>query len=117
MHSSSLRPQTRCIDDVNVVVTFGKVDFVSDFPIAEGGSRLNGDALLSLQLHRIHLSTDSISAANFMDGLDAASVEQNALCQSCLARTRSEVATNERRREISFVSCLFWLRRRARSRI
>lgn len=38
-------------------------------------SNLDGDALFSLKLHRVHLGTNAILATHIVDAVDAASVE------------------------------------------
>lgn len=46
---------------------------------------MDGDSLLSLQLHRVHLSSYSIFSSYVVDGVDTAGIEQNPLSQSGLA--------------------------------
>jgi hypothetical protein len=45
------------------------------FPVTEGSSTLNRDTLFALELHRVHLGTNGVSASNLVDILDTASVE------------------------------------------
>ena len=47
-------------------------------------SSLDGDAALPLELHAVHGGADAVLSPHLMDGVDAAGVEQNALCQCCL---------------------------------
>lgn len=44
-------------------------------PTAHKESNLDGDALFSLKLHRVHLGTNAILATHIVDAVDAASVE------------------------------------------
>ncbi|KAJ0162728.1 hypothetical protein CTA2_4081 [Colletotrichum tanaceti] len=67
----------RGVDDVDVVGFLFSVFRL--LPVGEGGGRLDGDALLSLEVHRVHLGADRVLAADLVDGADAARVEQNAL--------------------------------------
>ena len=66
---------TRGVDDVDLVI----------IPGAVGGGRLDGDAALTLQLHRVHLGTDAVLSAHLVDGVDAVGVEENPLGQGSLS--------------------------------
>ena len=46
---------------------------------------LNRDAFFAFQIHRIHLSPDSVLATNIMDCINFSSVEENTLCQCRLS--------------------------------
>ena len=65
---------------------------VGILPLTERSSRLNGDALLTFQIHAVHLGTNTIFSTNIMDGFDTSSVKQNTLSQGSLA-------TKERKRK------------------
>lgn len=67
--------RTWCIDDVDVLIA----------PTAVGSSGLNCDTLFPFQFHRIHLGANFIFAFDFMDSLDASSVEQNSFSQRSLS--------------------------------
>ena len=62
--------------DVDVVVA----------PLTVRGCTLNGDALLSLQVHAVHLGAHAILAAHVVDVVDFARVVQHALCKRRLTR-------------------------------
>ena len=72
--------------DGKVDVT-GRIDNVdvSIAPSGKGGGTLDGDALLAFEVHGIHLGTDSVLAADVVDGVDPAGVEQDAFGQGGLA--------------------------------
>ena len=55
-------------------------------PIAKRRSALNGNALFPLELHAVHLGADLVSASDFMNLPNAASIVENTLCQRRLAR-------------------------------
>src|SRR4029077_18572974 len=55
-------------------------------PLAVGGRRLDGDALLALQVHRVHLRADARLAADLFDFVDLAGVEEDALRERGLPR-------------------------------
>ena len=55
-------------------------------PVAEGGGRLDGDALFPLQVHAVHLCADCIFSADLVNVLDTAGVEQHALGDGRLSR-------------------------------
>ena len=65
----------RGVDDVDVAV----------LPLAKRRRGLDGDALLPLQLHRVHLGADAVLTAHLVDLVDAARVEEDALGQGGLA--------------------------------
>ncbi|GKT92279.1 hypothetical protein Ct61P_10129 [Colletotrichum tofieldiae] len=65
------------IDDVDVVGFLFSVFRL--LPVSERGGRLDGDALFSLEIHGVHLGADRVLAADLVDRLDAARVEQNSL--------------------------------------
>jgi hypothetical protein len=54
-------------------------------PVAEGCGRLNGDASLAFQFHRVHLGADAVSSSDFVDRLDSAGVEEDSLGNGGLA--------------------------------
>ena len=64
------------VDDVDVVVAPGAV----------GRGRLDGDAALALELHRVHLRADAVLALDVVDRVDAVGVEEDALGERRLAR-------------------------------
>src|SRR5207248_7856799 len=53
---------------------------------AVGGGRLDGDALLALQLHRVHLGADLVLPLHLVDLVDPPGVIEDALGQGRLAR-------------------------------
>ena len=55
-------------------------------PLAVRGGRLDRDALLALEIHRVHLGADAVLAADLVDRVDAARVIEDALGQRGLAR-------------------------------
>ena len=71
------------VDDVDVVHRAGAVGGV---PLAVRGRGLDGDALLALQIHRVHLRADGILALHLVDLVDPARVIEDALGQRRLAR-------------------------------
>ena len=48
--------------------------------------RLDCDALFPLELHRVHLGTDTVSTPHLVDGRNAACVEEDPLGKRSLAR-------------------------------
>jgi hypothetical protein len=54
-------------------------------PVAKRRGGLNCDALLSFELHRVHLCANGISPANFVYGVYSAGVEENSFGGSGLA--------------------------------
>ena len=68
---------SRRVDEIDVVLVLLPVLLL--YPIAEGGSGLNGDALLTFQVHGVHLCADRIFAANFMYRIDATGIEKHTL--------------------------------------
>ena len=93
------------VDDVDRVV------LVLKLPVHVGGSRLNRDALLTLELHRVHLGADARLAADLFDAVDLARVEQNALGQRRLARIDvgrdADVAEHVQVSDVRFSHVLF----------
>src|SRR4029077_6783230 len=69
--------------DVDVV---GGPRGVGGVPLAVGGRGLDGDALLPLQVHRVHLGPDGVLALHLVDLVNAPRVEQDALGERRLAR-------------------------------
>jgi len=67
---------TRSIDKVDVVIA----------PRTIRGSRLNGNSLFALKIHRVHLGSNAVLTADFVDSMDFARIVQNALRQRGLAR-------------------------------
>mmetsp|Transcript_39835 Transcript_39835/g.101037 ORF Transcript_39835/g.101037 Transcript_39835/m.101037 type:complete len:251 (-) Transcript_39835:32-784(-) len=65
----------RGVNDIDLLV----------FPGGVGGGGLDGDALLTLQVHGIHLSAHAIPAADLVDVVNTAGVEQDALRKGRLA--------------------------------
>ena len=78
----------RALDLDGEVDVPGGVDQVDDVavPLAVGGRRLDGDPLLALEIHRVHLGADAGLAADLLDPVDLARVEEDALRQGRLAR-------------------------------
>jgi hypothetical protein len=73
-----------CVDQVDVI--FHVLAFVILLhPVAEGGGRLDGDALLTLEIHGVHLCAHGIFASHLVYGIDAAGVEEDALGDGGLA--------------------------------
>ena len=66
----------RGIEDVDVV----------PLPGAVSGRRLDGDAALALEIHRVHLGAHAVLALHIVDGVDTLRVEEDALGQRRLAR-------------------------------
>ena len=56
------------------------------FHMAVRGGGLDGDALLTLEIHRVHLGADAVLAAHLVDLVDLARVEEDALGERRLAR-------------------------------
>lgn len=75
---------SRRINQIDVVLMVDAVLLLD--PIAEGRSRLDSDAFLPLQIHRVHLCANRILAADFVDPLDAACVEKNSFRACRFAR-------------------------------
>ena len=55
-------------------------------PHAVGRGGLDRDALLALEIHRVHLGADAVFAAHLVDLVDATRVEEDALGERRLAR-------------------------------
>lgn len=71
------------VDQVNVVrLLLAVLDLL---PVGEGSGRLDGDTLLPLEVHRVHLGADALLASHLVDGLDAARVEEDTLGDGGLA--------------------------------
>lgn len=65
-----------CIDQVDVVfLLFSIVSLL--YPVTERRCGLNSDTLFTLEIHRVHLGTNIVTTANFVDGLDPTSVEED----------------------------------------
>jgi hypothetical protein len=85
-HEAETEQRTWRIDDIDVVVTRdGRVDLLPQWPIAVCRGALNCDPFFPLELHAVHLGTDLVLAADFVDGLDATGVEEDALGEGRLA--------------------------------
>lgn len=65
----------RSINYVNLII----------IPGAVGGGGLDGDALLALEVHGVHLGPDAVAAADLVDLVDAAGVEEDPLGEGGLA--------------------------------
>lgn len=83
-YKRSLPPLTRRVDDVKVVI----------LPCSIGGSTLNGDSLLTFQLHRVHLGSNIVLATDLVDLVDTTGIEQDTFCQRGLARVNMSRDTN-----------------------
>mmetsp|Transcript_46096 Transcript_46096/g.99535 ORF Transcript_46096/g.99535 Transcript_46096/m.99535 type:complete len:754 (+) Transcript_46096:3-2264(+) len=68
-----------CVDEVHVVLV------AIGLPRAESGRGRNGDALLSLKLHAVHLGANTILTADLVNFLDAPSVEKHSLSECRLS--------------------------------
>ena len=73
----------RRVDDVDVV---GRELVLRAVPHAVRRGGLDGDALLALEIHRVHLGADAVLAAHLVDLVDPARVEEDALGERRLAR-------------------------------
>lgn len=74
------------VDDVDAVLAVVRgVDALLDVPVRKGRRRLDRDALLTLEFHRVHLGADTVAASDLVDRRHAAGVEQNAFRQGRLA--------------------------------
>ena len=69
------------VDQVDLVLGAGRRR-----PLAVGRRGLDGDALLTLQIHRVHLRADGVLALHFVNGVDLPGVEKDALAERGLAR-------------------------------
>ena len=67
--------RTNLLDNVDVRV----------FPLAKGRSALDGDPLLSLQVHAVHLGAYSVFAPNIVNSIDPTRVIKDSLRQRRLA--------------------------------
>jgi len=56
------------------------------FPHAVGRGGLDRDALLALEIHRVHLGADAVLAAHLVDFVNSTRVEEDALGERRLAR-------------------------------
>lgn len=65
----------RRVDEVDAVIP----------PPEMGGSRLDGNSLLSLQLHEVHSSTNRVRTLDLVDRSNLASVEQHPLREGGLS--------------------------------
>jgi hypothetical protein len=70
------------IDDVDVV---GRELLLRSIPHAVGRGGLDRDALLALQIHRVHLGADAVFAAHLVNLVNATRVEQDPLGERRLA--------------------------------
>ena len=59
-----VKVHTGCVNDVDSVFLLVSRGWHGRFPIAERGSTLDGDTLLPLELHAVHLCAHIIAAAN-----------------------------------------------------
>eukprot|EP00967_Tisochrysis_lutea_P041206 scaffold49507_cov30-Tisochrysis_lutea.AAC.1 len=78
----------RALDLDGEVDVAGSVDYV-DFvvsPCGVRGGRLDGDALLALELHEVHLCTHPVLASHLVDRADPAGVVEDALSERRLPR-------------------------------
>ena len=73
---------TRCIDDVDVIVT----------PLEIGRCGLNGDSALALKFHRVHRGSDTIFSSDLMNCVDSIGIEQDPLGEGRL--TAVDVCTD-----------------------
>ena len=71
------------VDDVDVVV---RELILRSVPDAVGRGGLDRDALLALEIHRVHLGADAVLAAHLVNLVDSTRVEQDALGERRLAR-------------------------------
>ena len=71
------------VDQVDVIFLVNAVLPLA--PVAKGGSRLDGDSLFPLQVHRVHLRANGIFTSDFVYCVDTTSVEKHSLGCSCLA--------------------------------
>ena len=78
----------RALDFDGEVDVAGRVDDVDAVlaPLAERGGGLDRDALLTLQIHRVHLGADAVLAAHLVNRVDTAGVIKDALGERGLAR-------------------------------
>ena len=83
--------QRDLLDNVNMGV----------FPLAKGSSALDGNPLLSLEVHAVHLGAHSVLAAHIMDGIDPACVKEDSLRQRRLAAKHYKANQNETKRIVS----------------
>jgi hypothetical protein len=54
-------------------------------PVTESSGGLNGNTLLTLKIHGIHLGTDAVTPADLVDSLDTTGVEKDSLGTGGLA--------------------------------
>ena len=71
---------SRGVDDVDVVLGDAAFRLRTD-PFAERRSRLNRDAALALEFHRVHLGANAVFALHFVNGVNTAGVKKDALGQ------------------------------------
>ena len=65
---------------VSMMLTLMRLELVlRALPDAVRRRRLDGDALLALEIHRVHLGADAVLAAHLVNLVDAAGVEKDAL--------------------------------------
>lgn len=84
LHLDSEVHVARSVDDVDVVFA----------PLAVSSSRLNGDTLLSLEIHTVHLRTHSILTTDVVNFVDSSSVEEDSLGEGGLATVNMGGNTN-----------------------
>ena len=65
------------VDEINVELLV--LAILGLGPVAEGRGGLDGDTLLTLEIHGVHLGTDGILASDLVYRLDSARVEENSL--------------------------------------
>ena len=71
------------VDDVDVV----RLELLlRAVPHAVSRGRLDGDALLALEIHRVHFGADAVFAADLVDFVNSARIEQDSLGERRLAR-------------------------------
>ena len=72
------------VDDVDVDRLLFEL-LVRSLPDAVRRGRLDRDALLALELHRVHLGADAVLAADFVNLMDTTRIEEDALGERRLA--------------------------------
>jgi hypothetical protein len=90
-HDSTVQNAQRSLDldgEINVTGGINQVEVVLLLntllillnPVTESGRGLDGNTLLTFQVHGVHLGTDAVTPADLVDSLDTTSVEKNSLC-------------------------------------
>jgi hypothetical protein len=82
--TSTVKSTCPGVDDVDVVRLDADLGRAAT-PGAVGRGRLDGDAALALELHRVHLGADAVLAFDLVDRVDPLGVEEDALGQRRLA--------------------------------